>query len=239
MLLSRLILLVLGALISAHTMAQWHSHQTTRYTTTVELVFWHDDAVRLSPDQIIQSVMQRFDDVDALMSSYIDDSEVSKVNQSAGKSPVTVSSSLFSVIDHAQRISWLSEGAFDISYASVGYFYNYRANKRPNENQLKEGLEKVNFKNIVLDKTVPTVFLERPGMRIDLGGVAKGYAVDLGIEVLKDAASAAIYGPRWKARIQTPPPPPHWWSLPMRTKPPPRSLLPMWRQTPPSGSGWR
>ncbi|MGH8277742.1 MAG: FAD:protein FMN transferase, partial [Steroidobacteraceae bacterium] len=77
------------------------------------------------------------------------------------------------------------EGAFDITYASVGYLYNYPNHVHPTEAQIKAALPAVNWRNMKFDDVHHTVFFEHKGMRIDVGGIGKGYAVDRGIEILQ------------------------------------------------------
>jgi FAD:protein FMN transferase len=123
--------------------------------------------------------------IDALMSTYKPDSEVSRVNANAAKAPVPVSAELFLLLETSQQYSRLSSGAFDITYASVGYLYDYRANRRPDNKAIASALQSVDYRQLILDPAKRTVSFGRPGMRIDLGGIAKGHAVDRGIEILK------------------------------------------------------
>lgn len=121
--------------------------------------------------------------IDALMSSYREDSEVSKINQHAADYPVRVSRELYQLIQRSLDYSELSKGAFDISYASIGYQYDYRAHKQPDEQTILNKLPLIDYRQIKLQDS--TVFFNQPGMRIDLGGIAKGYAVDRAIEIVK------------------------------------------------------
>jgi thiamine biosynthesis lipoprotein len=98
---------------------------------------------------------------------------------------VPVDKELFDLIKLSTRYSQITEGAFDITYASVGYLYDYPNHIRPTESQIREKLPAVNWRNMLLDEEQHTVRFEHPGMRIDLGGIGKGYAVDRGIEILK------------------------------------------------------
>jgi thiamine biosynthesis lipoprotein len=91
---------------------------------------------------------------------------------------------LFEVLEKAREVSILSDGAFDITFGSVGYLYDFRAGKKPTEEELLSGLTRVNFRDVILDQEAQTVEFRQAGIRVDLGGIAKGYAVDLGIEHL-------------------------------------------------------
>ena len=124
--------------------------------------------------------------IDALMSTYKPDSEISRVNDSAAKAPVAVTAELFGLLQTAVQYSGLSKGAFDITYASVGYLYDYRQHFHPDEKAIATALPTVDYRQLRLDAVRRTVAFGKPGMRIDLGGIAKGYAVDRGIQILKD-----------------------------------------------------
>jgi thiamine biosynthesis lipoprotein len=126
--------------------------------------------------------MRRIDD---LMSHYKPESQLSKINQHAADAPVVVDKELFDLIKLSTHYSEITEGAFDITYASVGYLYNYPNHIHPTEEQIKAALPAVNWRNMKFDDAHHSVFFEHKGMRIDLGGIGKGYAVDHGIEILQ------------------------------------------------------
>jgi len=106
------------------------------------------------------------------------------VNRDAATTPVKVDPELAELITRALEFSEMSGGAFDISYASVGYLYDYRAGTRPTEAQIKAALPAINWRHVVVDRGASTVRFLRPGVRIDLGGIAKGHAVDSSIAIL-------------------------------------------------------
>lgn len=138
----------------------------------------------MTADVVAREVFDVFHRVDTQMSRYRADSELSALNREAGKGPVNVSDGLFKVLQKAREVSELSEGAFDVTFGSVGYLYDFRAGKQPTDDQVATGLTRVNFRDVVLDVSGQTVAFRQPGMLVDLGGIAKGYAVDLGVEVL-------------------------------------------------------
>src|SRR5690606_3714579 len=112
-------------------------------------------------------------------------SEVSRVNAEAAARPVPISQELFDLLATSIEFSKVTRGAFDITYASVGYMYDYREHVRPNEDEIAKALPGVNYRHLILDpKARPTKFA-RDGVRIDLGGIGKGYAVDRGIAILQ------------------------------------------------------
>ena len=165
--------------------AEWVTHTDTAMTTRVELMYWADTEAQKT--RLPARVMEEFHRVDRTMSRYREDSDVSRVNRDAVTGPVSVPEPLFEVIRKALDISELSGGAFDISFGSVGYLYDFRAGIQPSDEALEAPLKAVNYQDIVLDEAQRTVSFRRPGMRLDLGGIAKGYAVDRGVQVLEKA----------------------------------------------------
>lgn len=164
-------------------LAEWFHYTDTAMTTSIELEFWSEQPA--SADRIAREVLAVFHQVDEQMSRYRDTSELSRVNREAVAGPVRVSDSLFEVFAKAREVSRLSQGAFDISFGSVGYLYDYRAGRRPDEKTLEAAIQHVDYRDIRLDPEARTVTYARPGLLADLGGIAKGYAVDRGIRVLQ------------------------------------------------------
>ena len=148
--------------------------------TTIHTEVWHQD-LQLA-EQVADEVINIMNHVDQLMSPYIVSSELSLVNRQASQAPVQISDELFKVIERSIFYSELTHGAFDITYASIGYMYDFREAIRHSRNQLDSRVQYINYKNIVLDPSDNSVFFRDPNVRIDLGGIAKGYAVDLAIE---------------------------------------------------------
>ena len=153
--------------------------------TVITVELWHEDD-DLGKKQV-DSIMGEMRRIDALMSSYKPDSELSAVNAGAAKGPVTVSKELLEMIERALEYSDITSGAFDITYASAGQHYDYRNNKKPDKALLQAALPAINFRHVKIDKTASTVEFLHPGVRIDLGGIAKGYAVDRGMNMLQQA----------------------------------------------------
>jgi FAD:protein FMN transferase len=123
--------------------------------------------------------------VDEAMSTYKSTSELSIVNKTAAQAPVKISPELFDLLDTALSYSKVTDGAFDITYASVGYLYDYRHRVRPDDKEIAAALPGINYRHVVLDRGARTVRFSQPGIRIDLGGIGKGHAVDRGIQLLQ------------------------------------------------------
>lgn len=151
--------------------------------TRCAVELWSEDAA--AGEAAIEAVLSDMRRIDALMSTYKDDSEISRVNAEAATRPVPVSEELFRLLETSLEYSRLSHGAFDITYASVGYLYDYRAHRKPDDKAVAGALQSVDYRQLKLDPARRTVSFGKPGMRIDLGGIAKGHAVDRGIEILK------------------------------------------------------
>lgn len=165
--------------------AEWQHAEHVAMTTPIKLMFWiDDDQTKQQGKKISDAVFASFDQIEQQMSRYRDESELSLVNQTAYINPVKISSSLFSVIQESMRFSDLTQGAFDITFASIGYLYDYRKKIKPSEQEITQGLLAVNYRAVYLDHDALSVKFEKPGIMLDLGGIAKGYAVDKGIEIL-------------------------------------------------------
>jgi thiamine biosynthesis lipoprotein len=156
---------------------------------TVEL--WADDKDK--GDRAIDAVLDEMRHIDDSMSTYKPTSEVSQVNAKAADGPLPITKELFDLLTTAKEYSVLTEGAFDITYASVGYLYDFRKRVRPNETQITKALPAVDYRHVLLDPKSQTVQFSQKGVRIDLGGIAKGYSVDRGIEVLKALGVTRAY----------------------------------------------
>jgi FAD:protein FMN transferase len=103
--------------------------------------------------------------IDREMSTYKPDSEVSRVNAHASKAPMKISDELFGLLSTAVEYSKITHGAFDITYASVGFMYDFHAHKKPSEQQIKQALPAVNYKFIMLDAKNKTVFFSHANVQ--------------------------------------------------------------------------
>ncbi len=176
-------LFVLSLVAATPASAAWLDRHEAIMGTNIDVELWHEDAAK--GNAAIDAVMSEMRRIDALMSHYKPESQLSRINQRAFREPVTVDPELFDLIELALHFSQLTDGAFDITYASVGYLYDYRKHVKPTEGQIENALPGVNFRNLKLDAKTHSVRFGHEGMRIDLGGIAKGYAVDRGIGLLQ------------------------------------------------------
>jgi thiamine biosynthesis lipoprotein len=124
--------------------------------------------------------------IEKLISSWDTTSQTSNINRNAGKQPVKINSELFELIERAIGISKVTDGAFDISYASMDHIWRFDGSmtQMPSEDKIRASVATVGFQNIILDKTNSTVFLKLEGMKIGFGAIGKGYAADKAKELL-------------------------------------------------------
>lgn len=135
----------------------------------------------------LEAAFEVQDRIESLLSDYQDDSELSKVNREAARGPVAVSEMTFEVLQRSVHFSKLSEGAFDVTVGPwVDLWHKAgRTNQPPTEEALAETRRKVGFDKLILDEKDRTVRFAVEGMRIDLGGIGKGYAVDRAVEAMQ------------------------------------------------------
>ncbi len=126
--------------------------------------------------------------IENIISSWDKNSETSKINQNAGIEPVKVSKELFDLINRSIQISKITEGAFDISYASMDKIWKFDGSitEMPSAEAIKKSVEKVGYPNIILDYNNQTVFLKVKGMKIGFGAIGKGYAADKAKKLLQN-----------------------------------------------------
>lgn len=156
--------------------------------TRIVVELWAEN--RDQGDAAIEAVLAEMRRIDTDMSTYKPTSEVSIVNTQAAATPVRISQELFELLTNALEYSRITDGAFDITYASVGYLYDFRGHVRPTQTQIERALPGINYRHVLLDPKARTVKFSQAGIRIDLGGIGKGHAVDQGIRVLQSRGIA-------------------------------------------------
>lgn len=163
---------------------QWFSDSQGIMGTNIHTEVWAESAGQ--GEAAVNAVMQEMQRINQLMSPYIDTSELSLVNANAANQPVTISKELFDLISLSVSLSEETNGAFDITFASVGYLYHYRDKKRPDKQTIQTLLSAINYQHLKLDRKNLTVFFNHPKVKIDLGGIAKGHAVDNSLILLRN-----------------------------------------------------
>ena len=156
--------------------------------TAINVELWSDD--RDAGEAAIDAVMAEMHRIDRLMSPHKADSELSLINTHAAAGPVTVSAEMIKLLARAEHFSQLSAGAFDITFAAVGRLFDYRLKIRPTAAELAKARQSVGYRQVQLNLQQQTVHFERAGVCIDLGGFAKGHAVNNATAILRQRGIA-------------------------------------------------
>ena len=132
-------------------------------------------------DEYMDLAIAEITRIERLISSWDPNSQTSMINKNAGLAPVKVDRELFNLIERAIKISKLTQGAFDISYASMDRIWKFDGSvmEMPSEEAIKQSVARVGYQNILLDPEKGTVFLKKEGMKIGFGAIGKGYAADM------------------------------------------------------------
>jgi thiamine biosynthesis lipoprotein len=161
---------------------QWLQREEAIMGTAIRVELWCEERGR--GEAAIDAVMAEMHRIDRAMSPHKAESELSRINREALRAPVALSAEMFLLLVQAQRFAQFSGGAFDITYASVGHLYDYREGVAPDAGALGRGRAAIGWRGLELDARTRSVRFLREGMRIDLGGFAKGHAVDCAATIL-------------------------------------------------------
>ena len=160
---------------------------------TVKLMGSRFDITMAASDSItantyIDDAVAEIKRIENLISSWIPDSQTSLINKNAGIKPVVVDQELIDLILRAIQISKITNGAFDISYASVDKVWRYDGTMthKPTAEEISNSIAKIGYQNILVDKDAKTVFLKLEGMKIGFGAIGKGFAADKTRKLLID-----------------------------------------------------
>jgi thiamine biosynthesis lipoprotein len=138
----------------------------------------HSDSIHL--DSALLIAQAKIHEIEQQISSWLSTSETSKINQNAGIQPVKVSTPLFKLIQRCLKISSLTNGAFDISFASMDKLWRFDGHQTtfPDSTIVRKAISKINYRNITLHQPTQTIFLKEKGMKIGFGAIGKGFAAD-------------------------------------------------------------
>ncbi len=180
---ARVSALLLAALIVGFSSARadWHNHRRDLMGTRVSIDLFHPN--RVKADECANLAFGEFSRIESLMSSYISSSELSFINNNAAIAVVEISDEMAQMIEKSLFFSEISAGAFDITYASIGYEYDYRQRKRPSESTIARDLTAIDYRHIELDGN--RLRFRDSRVKINLGGIAKGYAVDRATDIVE------------------------------------------------------
>lgn len=169
-------------LISSLVHADWQHHRWDVMGTRASVTLWADDDA--SP--LFGQLEEEMDRLNRLLSPWVDDSELAQLNRQGSESPQAVSAEFYQLLERSLHYYRLTDGAFDITFASAGHLYDYREGKAPSDADLADATRFIGAHRIALLPDNRVQF-RSPGTRIDLGGIAKGYAIDRGIALLRQA----------------------------------------------------
>ncbi|SMC34847.1 thiamine biosynthesis lipoprotein [Cellulophaga tyrosinoxydans] len=160
---------------------------------TVKLMGSRFDITMVASDSItantyIDDAVAEIKRIENLISSWNPDSQTSLINKNAGIKPVVVDQELIDLVLRAIQISKITNGAFDISYASVDKVWRYDGTMthKPTAEEISNSIAKIGYQNILVDKDAKTVYLKLEGMKIGFGAIGKGYAADKTRKLLID-----------------------------------------------------
>jgi thiamine biosynthesis lipoprotein len=176
-------LLVVLTVISTPSAAEWFGDSRPMMGTEISVYLWHDDPV--AGNEAVDAVFAEVERINQLMSTYVEDSQISEINREAANGPVDAGPELTQLILRSLDMSILTLGAFDITYDSVGQHYDFREHRRPDAATIEKELPKINYRFVHADATNNTVSFSQQGVRINLGGIAKGYTVERAVELLR------------------------------------------------------
>src|SRR5688572_865692 len=150
------LLVLIAVLISPLAHAEWVERvEDGIMGTRIVVELWATD--KAQGNAAIDAVLAEMRRVDEAMSTYKPTSELSIVNARAAQEPVKISAELFDLLSTAVEYSRTTDGAFDVTYASVGYMYDFRKHVRPDEKQIAAALPGINYRHLELDRKNSTV----------------------------------------------------------------------------------
>jgi FAD:protein FMN transferase len=178
-------------LSSSYVEARWVAHSFHVMGTQAKVEFEAHNETQAK--QLVEAVVEEMNRIDRLMSPYKADSELTLINNTAADKPLKISDETFDLLLRSAEFSRLTNGAFDISFSSVGYLYDYRKSQKPTVEQLSQLKDAIDYRKIHLNSEEKTVFFADPRVKIDLGGIGKGHAVDRCIQLLQAAGIKNAY----------------------------------------------
>lgn len=157
--------------------------------TAFEVTVVLDEGEATRSEELIDQAVAEIRRIENLLSSWLDSSQTSRINRSAGVTPVRVDRELFDLIERSKKVSQLSEGAFDISFASIDRVWRFDGSmqRMPEKEEVLRSVEKIDYRKIILNPGDTSVFLPEEGMKIGFGAIGKGYAANQACRLLRAA----------------------------------------------------
>lgn len=157
----------------------------------LRLAAWTADEPKAA--EAFEQVFAEFDRLEALLSVWKDNSDVIRLNRNAGIAPVRVSEDTVHVLREAAEASVLTRGKFDITFGALSDIWRFdhdQDNVVPDRRLIEVRLKRIDYRAVRVDTTARSAFITRPDMKVHLGGIGKGYAVDRAIDMLKERGFA-------------------------------------------------
>ncbi|MBK6340264.1 MAG: FAD:protein FMN transferase [Bacteroidetes bacterium] len=139
--------------------------------------------------EIIEEAVKEIQRIETLLTTFDENSQTNQINKFAGIKPVKIDKEVFELIERCNRISQLTQGAFDITYGSINkklWNFDTSMTALPSQAVAKKMVQLINYKNIELNKTETSVFLKEKGMRIGFGGIGKGYGAEKAKKIMQN-----------------------------------------------------
>ena len=207
--------------ISGGSLQERYEASTSAMGCTYTVTAYGDQRRHLA--SAVQAAFEEAERIDNWLSHYKPESELSRINRLSPSAPKKLSAEMAALLARCREYSRLSDGGFDITVGSLMALWGFveGAGRVPNQEAIRRTLLNVGYQHLVVDEVQQTVYFRRPRVRLDPGGIGKGYAVDRMVEVLREAAvqvalvdacSSSFYGmgsppsePRgWYVRIRDP-----------------------------------
>ena len=183
--------------------------------TLFQVILYAKDTVQ--GKQIAQRLFDRIDTLNAIFSDYLETSEINRLSASAGTGQkIKVSGEMWRLIAVSQKVSRKSKGAFDLSIGPLSKLWRraFRQTQFPALAEIKTAKEKVNYRFIQRYSLTKKIRLTETGMRLDAGGIAKGFAVDECFKILRKAGiSSALVAAGGDIRVGAAPPDKAAWII--------------------------
>ncbi|MCB1691587.1 MAG: FAD:protein FMN transferase [Pseudomonadales bacterium] len=178
----------------------WWRETAAIMGTDIRVELWDTDEQHAC--EAIAAVMSEMHRLDEEMSPFIETSTLSLMNREAYQSPVPVGKEMFDLVNRSLDISRMTGGAFDVTYASVGRYYDFRKGQKPADDERRRAILSIDYHYLAMNADDDSIGYRHDGVYVDLGGIAKGYAVDRGIDILvKRGITQGMVGAGGDSRI--------------------------------------
>ena len=166
-----------------HSHAQSVVRTVSLMSTRIEFIVVSDNTDKAN--KAIDAAIAEMQRIVTVMSEWQEGTMISQVNAAAGKEPVHISRELFELLHASQDVSQKTNGAFDITFASAGKLWDFRAAKIPSQQKIDAAITSIDYTRLQLDRKTMTAYITHTETKVGLGGIAKGYAVDRAADILR------------------------------------------------------